>query len=146
MAAAGFGTAGVAAGSVAATIQSVVYGGTATGLFSAAQSAGVLGVGSMMTAGMGGLGAAFGGATAWLTGAGAAAAAPVAAAGMSTGAVAGVGTAVTTAIVGAGHYLDRKGASKADGTMKTESESDDEDDSSDDNSSDESEYHITDDM
>jgi len=37
---------GVAAGSVAAGIQSVVYGGATTGLFSVAQSAGVVGLGA----------------------------------------------------------------------------------------------------
>ena len=49
----GFTSAGVAAGSIAASIQSVVYGGFTGGLFSLAQSAGAAGVGAATTAAMG---------------------------------------------------------------------------------------------
>ena len=42
----GFTPAGVVAGSAAATIQSVVYGGATSGVFSACQAAGVVGLGS----------------------------------------------------------------------------------------------------
>ena len=54
LSAAGFTASGIAAGSVAATIQSVWYGGTAGGMFAALQSAGVLGIGSTATAAIGG--------------------------------------------------------------------------------------------
>ena len=64
----GFTSAGVAAGSIAASIQSVVYGGFTTGLFGLAQSAGAAGVSAATTAGMAAAGgvagaAAAGGAT-----------------------------------------------------------------------------------
>ena len=49
LSAAGFTAAGVAAGSMAAGIQSVFYGGFATGLFSACQSASVVGVPTALT-------------------------------------------------------------------------------------------------
>jgi len=56
----GFTSAGVAAGSIAASIQSVVYGGFTTGLFSLAQSAGAAGVSAAATAGMAAAGGAAG--------------------------------------------------------------------------------------
>jgi len=56
----GFTSAGVAAGSIAASIQSVVYGGFTTGLFSLAQSAGAVGVSAATTAGMAAAGGAAG--------------------------------------------------------------------------------------
>ena len=49
LSAAGFTAAGVAAGSTAAGIQSVVYGGFATGIFSACQSAAVIGASTAVT-------------------------------------------------------------------------------------------------
>jgi len=45
LASAGFTGAGVAAGSLAAGVQSAVYGGAATGVFATLQSAGVAGLG-----------------------------------------------------------------------------------------------------
>merc|ERR1712193_26067 len=56
----GFRSAGVAAGSIAASIQSVVYGGFTRGLFSLAQSAGAAGIGAATTAIMGAVGGAAG--------------------------------------------------------------------------------------
>ena len=44
LAAVGFGAAGVVAGSTAATIQSIMYGGLTTGVFSICQSFGAAGV------------------------------------------------------------------------------------------------------
>ena len=53
--AAGFGSTGVVAGSIATAVQSVVYGGATGGLFALCQSAGATGViGSAATAAIGG--------------------------------------------------------------------------------------------
>ena len=57
LSAAGFGAAGVAAGSAAATIQSAVYGGAATGIFSSLQSAGAAGMSTATNFILGGTGA-----------------------------------------------------------------------------------------
>ena len=57
LSAAGFGAAGVAAGSAAATIQSAVYGGAATGIFSSLQSAGAAGFSKATNFILGGTGA-----------------------------------------------------------------------------------------
>ena len=54
LSAAGFTAVGIAAGSLAASIQSVVYGGAAGGMFAAIQSAGVAGIGYTATAVIGG--------------------------------------------------------------------------------------------
>lgn len=54
LSATGFTTVGIAAGSLAASIQSVVYGGAAGGMFAAVQSAGVAGIGYTATAVIGG--------------------------------------------------------------------------------------------
>jgi len=58
--AAGFGTAGVVAGSLAATVQSVVYGGAATGVFATLQSAGAAGLAVGTKAVIGSIGAGLG--------------------------------------------------------------------------------------
>ena len=47
--AAGFGSAGVVGGSLAASVQSLIYGGSTTGLFSLCQSAGAAGLSTMTT-------------------------------------------------------------------------------------------------
>ncbi|XP_066912284.1 interferon alpha-inducible protein 27-like protein 2A [Clytia hemisphaerica] len=52
--AAGFTASGVAAGSAAAWVQGAVYGGATSGLFSAATSAGVAGIGVSTKAAIGG--------------------------------------------------------------------------------------------
>ena len=57
--AAGFGVGGVAAGSVAAGVQSAVYGASTTGVFSMAQSAGVLGASAVTKAATGTITAAW---------------------------------------------------------------------------------------
>ena len=44
---------GVAAGSIAATVQSAIYGGATTGVFSALQSAGAAGIAASTSAGIG---------------------------------------------------------------------------------------------
>uniref|UniRef100_A0A0K2VBR2 Uncharacterized protein n=1 Tax=Lepeophtheirus salmonis TaxID=72036 RepID=A0A0K2VBR2_LEPSM len=48
--AAGFGAAGVASGSIAAGVQSAVYGGATSGIFSILQSAGAVGISAASTA------------------------------------------------------------------------------------------------
>merc|ERR1719414_2089758 len=60
LAAAGFGAAGVVGGSFAAGVQSVIYGGFTTGVFSGLQSMGVLGLTAGATAGVGAAGASAG--------------------------------------------------------------------------------------
>ena len=57
LSAVGFGAAGVAWGSAAATIQSAVYGGAATGIFSSLQSAGAAGLSKATNFILGGTGA-----------------------------------------------------------------------------------------
>ena len=60
LSAAGFTAGGVALGSMAATVQSVFYGGAAAGGFSALQSAGAAGLGMVGTAVAGSVGAGLG--------------------------------------------------------------------------------------
>ena len=57
LSAAGFTAGGVAAGSIAARVQSVVYGGATCGVFSALQSAGAAGLGLVGNAVAGSVGA-----------------------------------------------------------------------------------------
>ena len=63
LSAAGFTSSGVAAGSLAASIQSVVYGGATGGLFSLFQSAGARGIGVAGNAVAGSIGAGIGAAS-----------------------------------------------------------------------------------
>lgn len=56
---------GVAGGSIAAAIQSAVYGGAATGIFSALQSAGAAGLSVASQAGLGSVTGAFAGWFKW---------------------------------------------------------------------------------
>lgn len=56
---------GVTGGSIAAGIQSVVYGGTTTGVFSALQSAGAAGISVAAKTVIGSVGAAIGGKAGW---------------------------------------------------------------------------------
>ena len=58
----GFTTGGVAAGSIAAAVQSAVYGGATTGVFAAAQSAGAAGIATTTSMSAG----ALAGAATWL--------------------------------------------------------------------------------
>ena len=58
--AAGFTATGVATGSAAAAVQSVVYGGATTGAFSVLQSVGAAGIGAAGNAGIGAVGAVVG--------------------------------------------------------------------------------------
>jgi len=64
MTAAGFTAGGVAVSSLAAGVQSVVYGAATTGAFSVAQSAGAAGLGLAGKAAVAGIGAAVGAAAA----------------------------------------------------------------------------------
>lgn len=54
LSAVGFGSGGIVAGSLAAGIQSTLYGGATTGMFAAVQSAGMTGIGSTASAAIGG--------------------------------------------------------------------------------------------
>lgn len=54
LSAVGFGSGGIVAGSLAASIQSTLYGGATTGMFAAVQSAGMTGIGSTASAAIGG--------------------------------------------------------------------------------------------
>ena len=56
---------GVAGGSIAAAIQSAVYGGATTGIFSALQSAGAAGLSVASQAGIGSVAGAFAGWIKW---------------------------------------------------------------------------------
>ena len=56
---------GVAGGSIAAGIQSAVYGGATTGVFSALQSAGVAGISAASQTVIGSITAAIGGKVGW---------------------------------------------------------------------------------
>ena len=56
---------GVASGSIAAGIQSAVYGGATTGVFSALQSAGAAGISAATQAGIGGAAGAIAGLAKW---------------------------------------------------------------------------------
>ena len=58
--AAGFTAGGVAAGSLAAAVQSAIYGGATTGAFAAAQSAGAAGFSWATTGALAGAGGYFG--------------------------------------------------------------------------------------
>ena len=60
LSAVGFTAGGVAAGSVAASIQSVFYGASTGGVFSVLQSAGAAGIGAAGNAAIGGIGGGIG--------------------------------------------------------------------------------------